>query len=170
MESRHLWAPWRSKYLAGLKTGAGSTPDFLAEAWAHPQNDPANLVLHRNATGLILLNRYPYTNGHLLVAPALACTSLLDLDAPARAALMEQIALAESALREVFEPQGINIGCNEGRAAGAALPGHLHFHVVPRWAGDTNFMDVVGAVRVIPQALEETYAMLRPVLDRCAEA
>lgn len=140
---------------------------FLCEAAAcEPGSDEAaaRLVLDRDEHGLILLNRYPYTNGHLLVAPREHAADLADLSPTARAGLMELTVRAQAVLRAALNPQGLNLGVNLGRCAGAGLPGHVHVHVVPRWAGDVNFMQVVGAVRVIPQALEASYAALRAAM------
>lgn len=181
MDFENLWAPWRLTYLqgmaaseAGAGTAAASGPSssagcFLCDACA-AANDPAaaasRLVLHVDSRGVILLNRYPYANGHLLVAPLQHAGDLLDLDSTGRASLMELTALAERALRLAMNPQGVNVGMNLGKAAGAGVPGHLHVHVVPRWAGDTNFMHVVGHVRVIPQALEHSYQLLQSTIQK----
>ncbi len=170
MSKPNLWAPWRIDYLQdlGSATPPGQTagpqgcflcaagePDLDAEA----QTD--RLVLHRDAHGTLLLNRYPYTNGHLLVAPHAHVPELSDLSREDRAGLMELCELGTRLLKQVVNPQGVNVGVNLGRAAGAGVPGHLHWHLVPRWTGDTNFMDVVGGVRVIPQALDASYRMMK---------
>lgn len=164
-----VWAPWRLPYLealgasenpapaAGRAGGTGSGGSFLAEYWASPDRDAANHVIVRTGDGMILLNRYPYANGHLLVALGDARPTLLDYDAGQRAALWALVDRAAGLMRRVLEPQGMNIGVNEGIAGGAGVPGHLHVHLVPRWGGDTNFMTVVGGVRVIPAALEAVY-------------
>ena len=123
------------------------------------------LVLAREDQGLIMLNLYPYTNGHLLVAPAEHVADLTDLSAQGRGGLMELTALAERLLRTAINPQGINIGINLGRCAGAGLPGHLHVHLVPRWSGDTNFMHTVGHVRVIPESIQASYERLAGALQ-----
>ncbi len=123
-----------------------------------PARDPG--VLHRTRHGVLMMNRYPYTNGHLLVAPRVHVPDLSDLDSAQRAELMELADLGCRALRRSLNCQGFNVGANLGAAAGAGVPGHLHLHVVPRWLGDTNFMDVVGEVRVIPQALEQATEMI----------
>lgn len=163
-----LWAPWRLAYLRLLGTSAataraGLAPgetastgdgDFLRAAWEHPELDVANHVVVRSDSGLILLNRYPYANGHLLVALGEARPALLDYNAPQRGALWTLVEIAVELCRRTLDPQGVNVGINEGSAAGAGVPTHLHAHVVPRWNGDTNFMSVVGAVRVIPDSLE----------------
>ena len=118
------------------------------------------LVLLRDQRGVILLNRYPYTNGHLLVCLGDHLAGLSDLSSEQRANMMELTTLGDTLLRTAVNAQGTNIGMNLGRCAGAGVPGHLHMHIVPRWAGDTNFMQAVGGVRVIPEALEESYEHL----------
>lgn len=161
-----IWAPWRLPYLESLKASENTpaarppkppSPDFLADYWAHPEHDAANHVIVRTPDGMILLNKYPYANGHLLVALGEARPSLLDYDAGQRAALWALVDRAAALLQRVLEPQGVNIGINQGRAAGAGVPGHLHVHLVPRWNGDTNFMTVVGTVRVMPASLDAMY-------------
>jgi ATP adenylyltransferase len=142
---------------------------FICQAAAtEPGTDLGHqrLLLVGDERGVIVLNRYPYTTGHLLVAPAEHLADLTDLSAGQRAGVMELTVLAEQATRLAFGPQGINVGINIGRCAGAGLPGHLHVHIVPRWNGDTNFMSIVGQVRVIPQAIEESYAALVEALRK----
>jgi len=170
MSKPNLWAPWRIDYLQELGSDkppgqtAGPQGCFLCaagEAGLSDDEKKQRLVLHRDAHGTLLLNRYPYTNGHLLVAPHAHVPELSDLPRENRAGLMELCELGTRLLKDVVNPQGVNVGVNLGRAAGAGVPGHLHWHLVPRWTGDTNFMDVVGGVRVIPQALEASYLMMR---------
>jgi len=164
----NLWAPWRIDYIRAASDdcegGGDPSGSFIADAFEHPDQDAERLVLYRDAVGLIMMNRYPYTNGHLMVAPGRAVPDLTDLPPADRARLMELIVIAERLIQVVMNPQGINIGVNVGRAAGAGLPGHVHVHLVPRWAGDTNFMHVVGQVRVIPQAMQEIYDEFRAAL------
>lgn len=124
------------------------------------------LVLLRDERGVILLNRYPYTNGHLMVCLADHLAGLNDLSAQQRADLMELTTIGDTLLRTAVNAQGTNIGMNLGRCAGAGVPGHLHMHIVPRWSGDTNFMQAVGGVRVIPEALEESYEHLSATLKK----
>ena len=170
MSHANLWAPWRMAYLRDLKHKADdvgwdsvSTGDFLAHYFAgphSPQRDRDNLVIHRNAHGLILLNRYPYANGHLMAALGEARSRLLDYAPAQRREFWNLVEIAMDLMHRALEPQGINVGLNEGKAAGAGLPEHLHAHIIPRWSGDTNFITVAGGVRVIPGALEtmwETY-------------
>ena len=175
MDHANLWAPWRMPYILGLTDEDAAAPApggsacFLCDAAATgPGGDDARrrLLLLNDARGLILLNRYPYTNGHLLIAPREHVGGLSDLTADQRAGVIELTALAERLLRTAVNPQGMNMGVNLGRCAGAGLPGHVHVHVVPRWAGDTNFMETVGRVRVIPQALESSYDHLAATLAK----
>lgn len=135
--------------------------NFLAEYWAHPERDEASLVVFRNADGIILLNRYPYVNGHLLVALGRPMPRLNEYPPEERAALWQLVDIAVDLVERTLEPQGVNVGVNQGRAAGAGLPEHIHAHVLPRWNGDTNFMATVGQVRIIPDALESMWAAYR---------
>jgi ATP adenylyltransferase len=158
---QNLWAPWRLAYLRELDRLAGrpdaadaTAANFLTQYWSEPQNDRANHVVYRNEQGMVLLNRYPYANGHVMVALGEARPTLLEYDPPQRAAFWRLIEFAAELMQRTLEPQGINVGINQGKAAGAGVPEHLHAHLVPRWQGDTNFISVVGNVRVIPDALE----------------
>jgi len=158
-------------YLRALKSNApdetGNRPDggdFFATYWANPGEDEANLVVHRTELGMILLNRYPYTNGHLLVALGEAAPTLLEYDADRRSAFWALVEDACRLVRHAMNPQGVNIGANIGDAAGAGVPQHLHAHVVPRWAGDTNFMTVTGTIRVAPDSLESVAATYREAI------
>ncbi len=167
MTKPRLWAPWRIEYLRSTDDQHPTARPggcFLCEAGEADLDDPVRsdrLVLCRSPHGTLLLNRYPYSNGHLLVAPHDHVAELSDLTPAARADLMELCEYAGRLLKHVAHPQGLNLGANLGRAAGAGVPGHLHFHIVPRWAGDSNFITVVADARVIPQALEESYDQLR---------
>lgn len=165
---KNLWAPWRLEYVKDLVDTDAEGGCFLCEAWSNPEQDAQRHVIYRDQHGMILMNRYPYTNGHLLVALGEHIPDLPQLSAEQRCALMELTTLAERLIQAVMNPQGINIGINVGRAAGAGLPGHLHVHLVPRWSGDTNFMTVVGKVRVIPQAMQEIYDEYKCAVDRVA--
>jgi ATP adenylyltransferase len=158
---QNLHAPWRLDYLESMgqaEKKAGPPPagsgSFLLDYWNEPAKDAANHVIERSTHGLILLNKYPYANGHLLVALGDARPTLLDYDASQRAELWKLVERATQLLQHTLEPQGINIGINQGRAAGAGVPQHLHVHLVPRWGGDVNFMTTVGQVRVLPGSNE----------------
>jgi ATP adenylyltransferase len=128
------------------------------------RSDRAHLVLARRPRGFLMLNRFPYTPGHLMVAVARHVPRFADLDAGERQDLLDLTALAETALGKEYRPHGINYGLNVGRVAGAGFPGHLHLHLVPRWDGDTNFMTTVAGVRVLPEALSRTWTRLRRAL------
>jgi ATP adenylyltransferase len=153
---------------AAEATAGGSSPkgntNFLADYWAHPERDEASLVVFRDDHGMILLNRYPYVNGHLLVALGRPRPSLAEYDPAERAAFWALVERAMDLVQRALEPQGINMGINQGRAAGAGLPEHVHAHILPRWNGDTNFMATIGQVRIIPDALDAMWATYRRVL------
>ena len=157
----HLWAPWRLKYVAGASGGADSC---IFCASADPSRD--DLVLIRSAACYAILNLYPYNNGHLMIVPNRHVASLSATTAGEQTDLMRLTRHAEMALTEAYSPEGINIGINLGRPAGAGVLDHLHVHLVPRWNGDTNFMTVVGNVRVLPEDLQSTAAKLRPIFER----
>jgi ATP adenylyltransferase len=139
-----------------------------ADTEARQSPPPEALVLVRGRNCFVVLNLYPYNNGHLLVVPNRHLASLAALEPDERAEMMELTRDGEVALGEAYQPQGINVGINLGRAAGAGIADHLHIHLVPRWAGDTNFMSVFGETRVLPEALEQTAARLRPIFARLA--
>lgn len=157
----HLWSPWRLEYVTGPKPATGCV---FCRASADPEGD--RLVVFHGDTCYVILNRYPYNNGHLMVVPRRHVGSLAGLT-PAElqeSALLTQ--RAEVVLTEAYRPQGINVGINLGKSAGAGILEHVHIHLVPRWSGDTNFMTVVGETRVLPQDLESTAALLTPHFDR----
>jgi ATP adenylyltransferase len=158
-----LWAPWRSAYVTG-SSGGGNGCIFC------DISDPGRdeLVLVRGRVSFVILNLYPYNNGHLMVAPNRHVASLASTTEDEQAELMRLTRHAEIAVNEAYKPQGINIGINLGRPAGAGVLDHLHIHLVPRWNGDTNFMTVVGNVRVLPEDLGATAKKLRPIFERLA--
>jgi ATP adenylyltransferase len=157
----HLWAPWRMAFI-------GSEPEpgcLFCRVLSDPaERDLANLVVSRPPGAVVMLNKYPYNNGHLLVAPARHTGELADL-APAEAAeLMAALQGAVSLVQRVLKPDAFNVGANLGKAAGAGIPDHLHFHAVPRWNGDTNFMPVLADTKVMNEHLETTAIKLRQAL------
>lgn len=161
-----LWAPWRHTY---IESTIESSPDsankcFLCEASAQ-NDDSRRFIIHRSSFSIALLNLYPYNNGHLLIAPNRHIATLADLDPDESADLFNLVRKTTIWLNKVYTPDGFNIGMNLGRSAGAGLPSHIHFHVVPRWNGDTNFMPVLGSVKVLSESLEDTWKKLREVLD-----
>jgi ATP adenylyltransferase len=160
-----LWSPWRLAYVTGA-IGEQSACVFC-DAAAHTRDE---LVLIRGEWSFVILNLYPYNNGHLMVVPRRHLASLASLSADETAEMMRFTRDAELALTEAYHPQGINVGINLGRAAGAGIEHHLHIHLVPRWTGDTNFMSVIGEVRVLPEDLSDTASRLRPLFARLKAA
>ncbi len=159
-----LWAPWRMPYIEDIDDDAPEGSCFLCAA-RDADDDRKAMVFMRGETAFAVLNRYPYNNGHALVAPHAHKGDLGELT---DAEMGESLALARDIMalyRKMMRPDGFNVGFNFGRVAGAGLPGHLHLHVVPRWSGDTNFMPVLGETKVIPQALEDLYDRIRRTLD-----
>jgi ATP adenylyltransferase len=158
-----LWAPWRIEYIRSRKApGCFFCMDDRASA------DRERLVLHRTPFSLVMLNRYPYSNGHILVAPRCHLPDLDGLSPEAAADLLAMVRLSCNALREAASPEGFNVGANLGKAAGAGVEDHFHMHVVPRWQGDTNFMSVVADLRVMPENLLATYDALLPAFAALA--
>lgn len=141
-----------------------SSGSFLLDYWRQPEDDAKNHVIVRTEHGMILLNKYPYTNGHLLVALGDPRPTLMDYETQQRARLWELVDRAAALCQKALEPQGMNIGVNQGIAGGAGVPSHLHVHVMPRWMGDTNFITAVGGVRVIPSALGLMYERYQRVV------
>ncbi|MBM3996511.1 MAG: HIT domain-containing protein [Planctomycetes bacterium] len=154
-----LWAPWRLAYVAAAKPPAEHDPCFICKGLSE-QADRENLIAWRGPASVVVLNRFPYNNGHLLVAPKAHKAELHDLDAGEIAELHQTLARMVTILRESMKPDGFNIGLNLGKAAGAGLPGHLHWHIVPRWFGDTNFMPVFSDTRVMVQSLDQFFVFL----------
>jgi len=149
-------------------TGAGQPQGCIFCAAIDPAGD-GGLVVHRGARAFVILNLYPYNNGHLMVVPNRHIATLSEATVEELTELMVLTRRAEAALGEAYRPHGLNVGINLGRAAGAGVLDHLHIHVVPRWSGDTNFMSVVGEVRVLPEDLTQTLARLRPVFARLGQ-
>ena len=145
-------------------TASKSLGCFICNAVALPEADEENLVISRDPGAIAILNRYPYNSGHLLVAPLQHVGELEDLSPPELGEVMTLVQRSVQAMKVAFEPEGFNIGLNLGAVAGAGLPGHLHVHVVPRWAGDTNFMPVTGGTKVLPELLESTFMRLKQTL------
>ena len=157
MANHRIWAPWRLRYVKD----ANKSDECIFCTKPAEGDDRGTLIVHRGERCFVILNLFPYTNGHLMVAPFEHAGRYQDLPAATTA---EMTALAQQAMNrieEVYEPEGFNVGINQGRVAGAGIEGHIHLHVVPRWAGDNNYMPVIADTRVMPQSLEESYdAML----------
>jgi ATP adenylyltransferase len=154
----NLWSPWRMKYISGDGTPAGECVFCQAPQL---EDGPQSLILHRGQQVFAILNRYPYTSGHLMIVPFAHVASIEDLDAETRAEMMEMVSRSLGILRTVYHPEGFNVGINMGSAAGAGIAEHAHIHIVPRWNGDTNFMSTIGETRVLPEELEETYTRIK---------
>jgi ATP adenylyltransferase len=163
LEHKNLWAPWRIKYIQGLGDSSPKGHCFICHNAQTPQDDDKNLVLWRTEKSIVILNRFPYNNGHLLIAPI---RHIGGLEQATNDELLEMIKLvreSQKALSLAIKPHGFNIGMNFGRCAGAGLPDHLHIHIVPRWDGDTNFMSVCSDTKVISQSLTELLEQLKQV-------
>jgi ATP adenylyltransferase len=160
---KNLWTPWRMAYITGRE---GREEDCIFDRTPDLTHDKGNLILCRDHSTVVLLNRFPYANGHLLVAPKRHVADIVDLTAEENGALMQTIQKSVTILRKHFTPDGFNIGLNIGEVAGAGLADHLHFHVIPRWDGDHNFMTVLAEVRTIPQHIEQTFDLLVPEFQK----
>ena len=156
-----LWSPWRHEYISRA-TDPSSEADACIFCDAHRgTNDAQSLIVHRGVFNFVILNRYPYISGHMMIAPY---EHLAELDAAPKEITDELMDLAkrsQAALRQAYKPEGFNIGMNLGRVAGAGVANHFHLHILPRWAGDTNFMSTVGETRVLPEDVSTTYQKLR---------
>ena len=161
MTLERLWAGWRTTYIDGVATQAPPEGDHecLFERLSREPDD-VSLVLARNECAFAVLNAYPYTSGHLMVAPLRHESTLAGLSREEAAAVMELVQDANVAMLAAYSPDGINVGANIGRAAGAGVPGHVHVHVLPRWSGDTNFMTTIAEARVLPEPLTRSYEKL----------
>lgn len=164
--NRNLWAPWRMDYIRSLGEEEQDGGCFLCRYWERPEADAENHVVWRGETAFVALNRFPYTNGHLLVALGSHRADLADLNDGELTEMGRMLREAVVLLREVARAEGFNVGYNLGQCAGAGLPGHLHAHVVPRWSGDTNYMAVLGDSRVIPDSLAVMHRDLVAAAER----
>lgn len=158
MSLERLWAGWRSSYIEGIDTEPRDEGCLFCGLLA--LDDAEGLVLERAHHSFAVMNAYPYTSGHVMVAPRRHVGSITDLTADEAAALMHGTQRATTAVETAYSPQGINVGVNIGRAAGAGVPGHVHVHVLPRWNGDSNFMTAVAEARVLPESLRRSYDKL----------
>jgi ATP adenylyltransferase len=156
-----LWTPWRRAFIEGAATDSPDAGCFLCVSPSR-EHDRANLIVARAEHTFVILNRYPYNNGHLMVAPYAHTGDLVRLAPEIASELMATVQQAVGALELEYRPDAFNIGMNLGRAAGAGVPDHLHVHVVPRWSGDTNFMPVLSDTKVLPETLDQTYERLEP--------
>ncbi len=158
----YLWSPWRFRYIAGPRPER----ECVFCAIGKSQEDEANLVVHRARDNFLVLNRFPYSTGHLMIVPYEHVASLGEATEAITAEMMQLMRRAETVLGKVYHPEGLNMGVNLGASAGAGIAGHLHMHAVPRWPGDANFMTTVAETRVLPEDLQITYTKLR---DACSQ-
>jgi ATP adenylyltransferase len=161
--NQRIWAPWRLAYVTDAAKDSEDECIFCAKP--AEDDDEVNLIVHRGEHCFVILNLFPYTNGHLMIAPYAHVASLAELDPPTTA---EMMALAQRAITELgdrYSPHGYNVGFNQGRVAGAGFEHHIHMHVVPRWGGDTNFMPVLADTRVMAQTPQQSYDTLRGAFD-----
>jgi ATP adenylyltransferase len=160
----YLWTPWRYQYME--KAARGEQPECIFCEAAARKDDAETLVVHRGAKAFVILNRYPYTSGHVMIVPFAHVAELHLCEAKTLNEMMQMARRVETVFQAEYKPDGMNLGMNLGRAAGAGVIGHLHLHALPRWIGDSNFMTVTGETRVHPEALETTYERLRKGLAK----
>jgi ATP adenylyltransferase len=153
-----MWAPWRMGYVTGAE-GRASGGCIFCDLPAQ-DDDRGVYILHRGRLAYVIMNRFPYNNGHLMVVPYAHVASITDLEPDAASELMTLARRSQTVVQQAMGPHGFNLGMNQGSAAGAGIEEHLHLHIVPRWVGDTNFMPAIGDTRVMPQHLDDTYALL----------
>lgn len=159
---KRIWSPWRMKYIENHEKQEGC---IFCNALARVDNAD-NLIIKRGKLAFVILNLYPYTSGHIMVAPMAHHSSLEFLDPNSRAEMMELVSESMVVLKAIYHPQAFNVGANIGEAAGAGEPGHVHLHIVPRWVGDTNFMSTLGETRVLPEALDRTYERIKAGFEK----
>jgi len=157
-----LWTPWRMEYVKGAGTTDGCI--FCDLPGLDTVNDEASLILARGERAFVIMNRFPYNSGHLMVAVYRHVADYEALEPADHSEVAAWTARCIAELKETYNPEGFNVGLNLGRAGGAGIADHLHLHIVPRWSGDTNYMTTIGGTKVLPETLEETYAKLRPRL------
>lgn len=159
-----LWSPWRSKYIESFKPGNKKDEGCLFCRVSKENKDKENYILYRGKNSYIIMNLYPYNSGHLMIVPYMHASSLNELDAETRIDCINMINTGCEILSKALFPHGFNIGANIGRVAGAGIEDHVHFHIVPRWNGDTNFMPVLNEVKLISEYMDETYEKLKNAL------
>ncbi|MBS1880772.1 MAG: HIT domain-containing protein [Actinobacteria bacterium] len=159
MANFRIWAPWRLAYVKDASKDIEEECIFCAKP--AQDDDAANLIVHRGERSFVILNLFPYTNGHLMVAPYSHIGRLQEIGSETLAEMMALAQRAMDRLEQVYDPHGYNVGFNQGRVAGAGVEHHIHMHVVPRWGGDTNFMPVIADTKVMPQSIEQSYEALK---------
>ena len=159
-----LWAPWRLEYIEKASKDPGGEGCIFVDL-PKKEDDRKNLILYRGKTAFVMLNAFPYTNGHLMVAPFKHTAEMSELSDDELLEINQLVAKCLGWIKKAYGPDGFNIGVNLGKVSGAGIPDHIHWHIVPRWEGDTNFMTTVGEVRVLPQSLEESWERLRKAME-----
>ena len=157
-----MWSPWRMSCVSAEKEHGFEGPSCVFCSLPAQDDDERTYILYRGARAFVIMNLYPYNNGHLMVVPYAHVDTIAALDGETLTEMMCLAQRSQAVLTEAMRPQGFNLGMNQGRAAGAGIADHVHMHLLPRWIGDTNFMPALGDVRVMPQHLDETYQLLRP--------
>ncbi len=155
-----LWAPWRMEYIRGEKESGCIFCNRIPQ-----NNDRENLIVTRGKSCFVIMNRYPYNNGHLMIVPNRHVGVLENLTPEENAEMMQLLQKSARALNEAMQPHGFNVGMNVGKVAGAGIDDHLHFHIVPRWSADTNFMPILGHTKVVSEALQDTWATLHKIFS-----
>ncbi|MFA6470192.1 MAG: HIT domain-containing protein [Bacteroidota bacterium] len=161
---KQLFSPWRSQYIAAFKDEKPRKGESLFSRMLRENNDKKNLIIVRKRYCFVMMNLYPYNSGHVMIVPYTQTSSMSDLTAEENLEIMQTTAEMIHALTKLLKPHGFNFGANLGRAAGAGIDDHIHFHVVPRWNGDTNFMPTLGDVKVVSEDIKATYRKLREIL------
>lgn len=155
-----LWSPWRHEYITNTSSGQPRNACIFCEAQKHPADDSNNLIVQRGLHNFVILNKYPYISGHLMIAPYSHIGQLASAPKDVTDEMMDLVKRSQKALIEVYKPEGFNLGMNLGRVAGAGVADHIHMHLLPRWGGDTNFMSTVGETRVLSEDLSATFQKL----------
>jgi ATP adenylyltransferase len=161
-----LWSPWRSQYISSFKDKDKKNSCIFCGMINHDKNDPENLLVENGVKTLTVLNLFPYNNGHLMVVPKRHTSELSSLTEEEKSEIFNSLQKFEQVLKEVLHPDGFNIGVNIGKSSGAGIADHIHFHIVPRWNGDTNFMPVLGEVKIISQELSDTKRNILSILEK----
>ncbi|MFP3144347.1 MAG: HIT domain-containing protein [Caldisphaera sp.] len=165
---RNLWAPWRMSYIkdfSNKKEEEKETNQKCIFCEAQKNDIREALVLFKAKYSFIILNKYPYNSGHLMIAPYKHVSNLTELNDNELLEISKLIKASIIALTKAYKPEGFNVGVNIGEAAGAGVPGHVHIHIVPRWKGDSNYITIIGGVKVVPQSLDDTYNLLKPIIE-----
>lgn len=155
-----LWSPWRSEYINSFKDEAEKSGCIFCD-YPKEDNDEKRLILYRGKYSFVIMNLYPYNSGHLMIVPFLHTTDLQHLDSNCSAEIIHLLGRSQVAITKALDAHGFNIGVNLGKAAGAGIADHVHFHIVPRWTGDTNFMPIFAEIKVVPEEMKKTYQKLK---------